>query len=1611
MAITASKQLAVNTLYRSSDDSPTSINENVTILLPIYTVLVSALLLCFHAVLHLLNPKPTSDAVEVLMPTLASDAFMHISPHIKRHEGGTVFAYNIARLVACFILVCLAAFSQQTSGEGILFHGVNFQSQVDYMLVSFLYASLLAILITSCRPQWRKILTRHFNLVSLTLFLIYTYRNLLPLAMYGRSPMDISEGWALWAKILVLALIAFAIPLLIPRQSLPIDPEGLDDPTFPVNPEQTASLISFFTFSFLDRILLLGIRHGRITSDQLPPLADCDRASYLKSSAFQYVKVDRNRHLFWSLLRFFRHKYLIQAISIILRVTSGFISPYAVKELLRYIETQGEGAIFRPWFWIFWLVAGPTISIISFQCYTYFSSMTRIHAECIITQLVFEHSLRIRVKHEGPHSSRSAGSTPASVPVSILPAENPSVLASSPGLTPGLGTDSESTPFSLYTAQPTSAVSTVVGKINNLVSTDLANAVDGCDFLLLFLYVPLEISLSMVFLYTVLGWSAFVGLAVIVITSPAPRYIMKHIRNVQVIKLLKTDSRIQMVAEMMGVIRMVKVFAWERDVKRNVAEKRQEELVLVRCRQLLDLINNNIKYLLDSIVDDGRNICYIRLSQFCFMCCVLASDFRAKTLVMKEELNASKVFSSMTVFEMLREQLRMAFQTAMNVLVTGRVSVDRVNDFLHNVCLFCFSLSVAYLHERGLKAELLESFTGNQSLSTRPNLYPKTEIGFNNAIFSWSNDAGPSARRFTLKIDEELLFKQGQINLIMGPTGSGKTSILMALLGEMYFFPSGSASWYNLPRNSGVAYAAQESWVQNGTIRENIMFGSAFDEARYKKVLYQCCLEPDLSLFEAGDQTEVGERGHTLSGGQKARITLARAVYSDAEILLLDDILAALDVRTAKLIVARCLTGDLVQGRTVLLVTHDVSLISLAGLVVSLNADGTLLSYTPDASTIAEGQRPRDENQSVSEHSVPPVEHLSDGKLTTAEVVEKGHVGWAALKLYLAALGGQHHFLFFFASAGGLVLSQLSDTAQTWYLGHWASQYETRPPSEVNALHYLGICGCLSSLAVATYCVASVAYIFGTIRASRKLHSDLIASVLSATLRWLDVTPTSRLIARCTQDIQARKSTLVGPLRIMLSSLFSGWTHPFKLIKTLQQNVIAIVVLSPSFLAPSLLVAFLGGLCGQVYMTVQLPVKRMMSNAKAPILGHFGAAMTGLVSIRAFGAQEAFSEKCLQSIDGYTRAARTFYNLNRWINVRVGLLGAVFSASLATYLVYFHELSAANTGFSLNMAGKDKLVTGRITHCCGGSETSMSSKCKCNSPYATANSLHIVQPSLERIQSFLEIEHEPKSTVNGVPPAYWPSSGDLRVESLCARYSPDGPNVLHSLSFHIESGERIGVVGRTGSGKSSLTLSLLRCMITEGDMFYDGVNTRDVNLDVLRSKISIIPQIPELLSGTLRRNLDPFDQFDDAVLNGALSAAGMSSLQSNATGHEGKITLDTFISGGGANLSIGQRQILALARAIVRGGKLLILDEDHATDNVIQSCLRNQLGKDMTVITVAHRLQTVMDADKIMVLDAGRIVEFDSPYKLLKRKDGRLRALVDASGDRDALYEMAAKRG
>ncbi|KAF5377185.1 hypothetical protein D9615_006331 [Tricholomella constricta] len=1580
--------------------------------IPAYVAALSAVALAVHLLLDSnfykkVKSRICSTLVDVEDMDLApEDSAMPggLRDHVTQHGGNIIFAYKVVRLIGCLTLLGLSIYSAVLSEQMSGFraserrkrkHGKSKSGFLTHewlelsMCMTYMYASLLAFISISARPRWSRAVSKHINVLLLSTFGVYFYRDLFPLATFTRSPLDIAEGQILWTKISVLAVTSIAIPLLVPRQYTPVDHRS---PMAVPNPEQTASLLSLMIFSFLDPIVFLAYRVPHLSHDQLPPLSDYDYAQVLKAKSFLHIDPfagSKRQHLFWGLMRVFRREYIILGVMIFVQVAASFASPVGIKELLRYVETHGKDSTVQPWFWIGWLFLGPILGSIAWQWYIYIATRTLVRAECIITQLVFEHSLRIRVKAETNTDSPSASPRP-SAPItpdtdstmSSFPPDSDSAAASTSGhhseLTgttevgtahsrdDTLGASSSSVksdsskkgkgraakPFKGAESEPaaSSSADNLVGKINNLVTTDLANIVESRDFLLVLIYIPLQITLCIVFLYFVLGWSAFVGLATILLLFPIPGYVAKRIQDVQVVRLKATDARVQTVTETMNVLRMIKLFGWETKMNEKVAEQRDKELVWIWKRQILDLLNGNL---------NRNNDCHILHI----------------TVVMRQELSASTVFSSMTVFDMLRDQLHMVFY-AVNQVVTGKVSIDRVNDFLQNT-------------------ELLDSFSEKETIDLFPGKnQPHEEIGFRDATFVWSSDAEgcltPSKRKFSVRIEDELFFKRGQINLIIGPTGSGKTSLLMALLGEMHFLPSGPQSWFNLPRDSGIAYAAQESWVQNETIKENIVFGAPFDEDRYKKVLYQCSLERDLTLFEAGDQTEVGEKGLTLSGGQKARITLARAIYSQAGIILLDDVLAALDVHTAKWIIEKCFAGDLIQGRTVLLVTHNVAMARpVAGFVVSMGIDGTVQcqgsvsqALSKDTLLIEELQEEEKVIAKVESEidSPPPAdEPKSDGKLILAEEIEEGHVSWPALKLYFNGLGGSHPIAFFLIVAIGLLLCELSNVTQTWYLGFWASQYDEHPASEVRVFYYLGVYGALLLVAVILYCTSFVIYIYGAIRASRSIHKQLLKSILSTTLRWLDVTPTSRVIARCTQDIRA----VDGPIS-------TGLWWLAEMTVTMLVKFGAVVLLTPAFLLPGILVAIIGGWCGQIYIAAQLSVKREMSNAKAPVLGHFGAAISGLTSIRAYGAQKTFQEESLNRINRYTRAARTFYNLNRWICIRIDAIGALFAASLAAYLVYFQKHGASNTGFSLNMAvGFSGMILWWVR---------------------VLNDFEVQGNSLERIQGYVRIEQESKPTPEGVPPAYWPASGDIRVENLSARYSHDGPKVLHDLSFHIQSGQRIGIVGRTGSGKSSLTLSLLRCIPTEGNIYYDGLNTNGINLDALRSNITIIPQIPELLSGTLRQNLDPFDQYDDATLNDALRAAGLFSLQSEM--EEGRITLDSAISSGGGNLSVGQRQILALARAIVRGSKLLILDEatsaiDYKTDSIIQTSLRQELRGDVTLITVAHRLQTIMDADKIMVLDAGRIVEFDSPTELLKLSHGRLRALVDESGDRDVLYDMA----
>ncbi|KAI0741256.1 P-loop containing nucleoside triphosphate hydrolase protein [Daedaleopsis nitida] len=1398
----------------------------------------------------------------------------------------------------------------------------------------YAYLSVLGLLSLFGSPTISTWAYLHMTWTLVSTWGVYLYRDVWPLATFHLTPVDEDEGSLLWVKLGLLTIAGVFIPLFVPRKYTPVNSKDTLEP----HPEQTASILSYITYTSVSPMVWLAYRVPQLPFDQFPPLPDYDHLRNMTQRSFAYLDPlvsGSRRHLGLKLMRLFWVEMCTLAALSLVMVAGAFAAPISLNNLLKYLEVDGTDQDIRPWLWIAILFIGQLSRSLSGQLYDYRDARLNTRVKSLVTELVFEHALRIRMVAE------TSGLSAHSNSVDALNCNNTEAVAEKPNVN-------------------------VVGKINNLISSDVS-ALEYAPTYVLFLVCesPVQIILCILFLYRILGWSAFVGLSAMIVTLPVSGYLAQFIQSTQNEKMKRTDSRVQLATEVLHVIRMIKLFGWERRMSAQLDEKREQELVYIGRSRMLELLYTLCNYTIPILV--------------------IISTFFTYAVIMKGTLTAAKVFSAISVLNMLQFDLQLASQFIPG-LIQAKVAVERIQDFLENT-------------------EVIDRFTEPPSTETIVSLQSSSHcaanqdiIGIRRASFTWTRGypllpvmPGASRRNFALRIEEEVVFRSGKLNLVVGPTGAGKTSLLMALLGEMHYIPSGPDSFVSLPRAGGVAYAAQESWVQNDTIRNNIVFNAPFEEVRYKKVLEQCALKRDLELFDAGDQTEVGERGITLSGGQKARISLARAVYSHAQILLFDDILAALDVHTSRWIVDKCLRGNLIKDRTVIMVTHNVAMVGpIADFVVDIGSDGRIVSQgslstalAKDSKLLKEVQEEQKELEKVEQEidsvdSADEVDKKSMGKLVVDEEIDTGHVGWTALKLFLGNMS-QRPLWFWFTYMGGQGVRQIIANLQLWYLGVWAAQYETHPAEDVAVWHFLSVYtfGMIAGLVVTT--IVAFYFVFGSVRASRLIHRKLMASVLSATLRWLDKTPTARIIARCAGDIQTVDSQVT-----MSTERFADMTA------VLLFNMGAAVLFAPVFLGPAILLAICGTICGHVYMMAQLSVKREMSRAKAPVLGHFSAAINGITSLRAYGVEETFVAESYKRVDRHTRAEIADRVLNYWMSVRVDFMGSIFTTALAIYLTYVSRLSASNTGFSLTVA------------------TTFSSNLFAWVRFG--NDFEASGDSLERVQQYLAIEHEPESHPDGVPPAYWPASGKLEVRNLSARYSEDGPKVLHDMTFEVASGERVGIVGRTGSGKSSLTLALLRCILTEGTVLYDGFPIDRLNLDALRSSITIIPQVPELLGGTLRQNLDPFSELTDAVLNDALRSVGLFSLQDEAV--QSRITLDSEIAGGGANLSVGQRQILALARAIVRQSKLLILDEatsaiDYETDNVIQNSLRTELGKDVTLLTVAHRLQTIMDADKVMVFEAGRIVEYGKPSELLHNDKGMFRALVDESGDRERLYAMA----
>lgn len=495
------------------------------------------------------------------------------------------------------------------------------------------------------------------------------------------------------------------------------------------------------------------------------------------------------------------------------------------------------------------------------------------------------------------------------------------------------------------------------------------------------------------------------------------------------------------------------------------------------------------------------------------------------------------------------------------------------------------------------------------------------------------------------------------------------------------------------------------------------------------------------------------------------------------------------------------------------------------------------------------------------------------GKLMVAEEKARGKVSRRTILQYFASAGGVFFWTLYF---GIILFGEILFAYCNYWLGIWSRAYEGTDPSKVSILFYLGIYVILMLLQVSSYNASTLLWTFGCLRASRDLHQRLTTSVLRSTLRWLDTTPTGNMLSRFTKDIKSCDSTF--------PRVFQGVSE---LTVTLALKFVLLIYMVPAFAPLALAVGVVGGIVGEFYVRAQMDVKRESSNAKSPLYSQFAAAVSGVTSIRAYGAEAKVQRQLQVRADHYTQCATSMYNLNRWINIRVDVLGAIFSSGLAYYLLFGStKYDSILIGFGLNQAVS---VSEIILHW-----------------VKISNEFEVQCNSVERLNEFLTIDSEPAATQQNQPPASWPTSGEIVFDKVSARYFEEGPLVLKDISLRVDSGSRVGIIGRTGSGKSTLTLALLRLIPLEGSIRISGQDTQKLNLESLRRNVVSIPQEAVLLAGTLRSNLDPFEEYDDADLQDALQISGLGSYNETTgsdNGSSSKLMLESEITSGGSNLS------------------------------------------------------------------------------------------------------------
>ena len=843
--------------------------------------------------------------------------------------------------------------------------------------------------------------------------------------------------------------------------------------------------------------------------------------------------------------------------------------------------------------------------------------------------------------------------------------------------------------------------------------------------------------------------------------------------------------------------------------------------------------------------------------------------------------------------------------------------------------------------------------------------------------------------------------KQGEFICIIGEVGCGKSSLLQAILNNMLSLQRGSKIYVN----GSISYVSQIPWIRNATIKDNILFYQPYDEEKYNKVIELSQLRQDLEIFEAGDLTEIGEKGVNLSGGQKARISIARALYADKDIYMFDDPISALDANVGMKVMKNCIIKHL-SGKTRILVTHALQYVSFSDRIIYMNNGeikwmGTYeeikeqeffkVFYEKMKKESEKGEDPklqrktskekreeflrRDSNEELEINEIKetmkektPLKELNTGKikkLIQEEVKEQGKVKLSVYKDFLIKIGG---ILTITLMLVLMIIMDASRSAQDIWLGYWTEHQD----QSKNIFYFIifslfGMVGCAF-----TYCKLKVQS-NSNIKASRSIHKEMVESLIRAPIpTFHETVPKGQILNRFSSDINSIDRGGLNHFLNILSTLISfvgcigicGYYEPYSLL------TIPVIL-------------FIGYKISNFFRNSSRELQRIESGRRSPVLNICNEVIPGTTTIRAFGYQKIYMSLFHEKVDEHLKLRIINNGCNQWYNMSLDLISFSFVAFLISFTILFKDkFSASAVAIIYTYCDKMKmsLIMGLRT-------------------------LTFYENSMigyERCMEYTKCPSEaPLKTVADNKLKNWPEKGKIEFINFSVKYRPNTEIVLKNLNFVIQGEEKIGIVGRTGSGKSTITLCLFRILeATEGKILIDGVDISTLGLEILRHNLTIIPQDPALMEGSLRYNIDPLEKSEDNEIIKVMQKIGFDYIIKRD-----KNGLNQEISEGGSNLSVGEKQLICITRAILRKSKIIIMDEatasiDINTENIIQKAINNLLN-DSTILTIAHRIKTVLNSDRILVLDKGEVKEFDSPKNLIENKNSMFYELYNNASKKE----------